>query len=92
MDIGKIVRGAVSNAAGWVGGAIGGTIGIPTTPSYSGNEFQLTIDEVISDEFSGWSLGTLQILDSIDEFIDGETREFTLKNGGSIISIVSSPE
>ena len=71
--------------------AIGGTIGIPTSPSYSGNEFKLTIDEVISDEFSGWSLGTLQILDSIDEFIDGATRDFTLKNGGSIISIVSSP-
>jgi|TARA_B100000073_G_scaffold52358_1_gene38590 hypothetical protein len=71
--------------------AIGGSTGIPTTSSYSGNEFQLTIDEVISDKFSGWSLGTLQILDSIDEFIDGFTREFPLKVGGQITSIVSSP-
>jgi hypothetical protein len=71
--------------------AIGGTIGIPTSTSYSGNEFQLTIDEVISDKFSGWSLGTLQILDNIDEFIDGSTRDFPLKQNGSSVSIVASP-
>jgi len=29
MNIGNIVKGAVSKAAGWVGGAIGGTIGGP---------------------------------------------------------------
>ena len=55
---------------------IGGTTGIPTTTSYSGNEFQLTIDEVSTDEFSGWSLGTLQVLDSIEEFIDGVNKGF----------------
>ena len=71
--------------------AIGGTIGIPTTASYSGNEFQLTVDEVFDDKFAGWSLGTLQILDNIDEFIDGARRDFPLKQGGSSISIVSSP-
>ena len=71
--------------------AIGGTTGIPTSTSYSGNEFQLTIDEVISDKFSGWSLGTLQILDNIDEFIDGTTKDFPLKQNGSSVSIVSSP-
>jgi len=30
MNIGNIVRGAVSKAAGWVGGAIGGAVGGPT--------------------------------------------------------------
>ena len=69
--------------------AIGGTTGIPTTSSYSGNEFQLTIDKVHADSFSGWSLGTLQVLDRVDKFIDGVRKDFPLTLGGSIVSIVA---
>jgi hypothetical protein len=71
--------------------AIGGTVGIPTTSSFSGNEFQVTIDEVADDKFGGWSLGTLQVLDSIEDLIDGVRKDFPLKLNGAITSIVSSP-
>ena len=71
--------------------AVGGTTGIPTTTSFSGNEFQLTIDEVSTDKFSGWSVGTLQVLDSIEGLIDGVRKDFQLKENGAITSIVSSP-
>ena len=70
--------------------AIGGTTGIPTTSSYSGNEFQVTIDEVADDKFAGWSLGTLQVLDSIEKYIDGERKDFPLALSGSLVSIVAS--
>jgi hypothetical protein len=69
--------------------AIGGTTGIPTTSSYSGNEFQLTIDKVHVDSFSGWSLGTLQVLDRVDKFIDGVRKDFPLTVAGDIVSIVA---
>ena len=70
--------------------AIGGTTGIPTTSSYSGNEFKLTIDKVHDDSFSGWSIGTLQVLDKVDDFIDGVRKDFPLTLGGSIVSIVAA--
>ena len=70
--------------------AIGGTTGIPTTSSYSGNEFQMTIDEVHIDEFSGWTIGTLDVLDRVDEFIDGVRKDFPLTKAGSIVSIVAA--
>ena len=70
--------------------AIGGTTGIPTTSSYSGNEFQITIDEIHDDEFTGWSVGTLQVLDRIDEYIDGVRKDFPLTLSGSIVSIVAA--
>ena len=70
--------------------AIGGTTGIPTTSSYSGNEFQLTIDKIHNDEFTGWSVGTLQVLDRIDEYIDGVRKDFPLTLSGSIVSIVAA--
>ena len=44
--------------------AIGGTTGIPTTSSYSGNEFRVTID-IADDKFSGWSVGTLEFLTTL---------------------------
>jgi hypothetical protein len=71
--------------------AIGGTTGIPTTSSYSGNEFQVTIDGVADDKFSGWSVGTLELLDNIEELIDGVRKDFPLKRNGDLVSIVSSP-
>ena len=71
--------------------AIGGTTGIPTSSSYSGNEFQITVDEIADDKFAGWSVGTLEILDNIEELIDGARKDFPLKLNGAITSIVSSP-
>ena len=67
---------------------VGGTTGIPTTSSYK--EFQVTIDEVATDKFSGWSLGTLEVLDNIDEYIDGERKDFPLFLNTERISIVAA--
>jgi len=70
--------------------AIGGTTGIPTTSSYSAvNEFKLTIDEIFNDDFSGWSVGQLQVLDDISDLIDGFRKDFPLSLAGDSISIVA---
>ena len=71
--------------------AIGGTTGIPTTSSFTGDEFQVTVDEIADDKFAGWSVGTLQLLDNIEDLIDGVRKDFPLKLNGEITSIVSSP-
>ena len=69
--------------------SIGGTIGIPTTSSFK--EFQVTIDRVSNDKFSGWSIGELQTLDSIEDQFNGSKKDFLLKVNQNIISILSSP-
>ena len=66
---------------------IGGSTGIPTTSSFS--EFKITIDEVFNDKFSGWTIGQLQVLDDINDFIDGSRKDFSLSLAGNSISIVS---
>jgi len=71
--------------------AIGGTIGIPTTGSASFREFQLSIQETYTDEFSGWSIGELQVLDNYDALFDGSRTEFPITVSGSLISIRSAP-
>ena len=67
---------------------IGGTTGIPTTSSYE--EFLVEITETFNDEFTGWSVGLLQVLDNWDDDFDGDTTTFQLtENGGDLISIRS---
>jgi len=68
---------------------VGGTTGIPTT-SGSFKEFQITIDKTFTDEFTGWSIGTLQVLDNIERYIDGERTAFPLSLSGNTVSIVAS--
>ena len=68
----------------------GGTTGIPTTSSFTNNPFELTIDEIYSDEFTGWSLGTLESLDDWDSKFDGNTTVFQLQRAGDTLSIRSS--
>ena len=62
---------------------IGGLTGIPTTSSFS--EFTLTVDKAIFDKFAGWSLGTLQVLDNVERFIDGARKDFPLSLAGSTV-------
>jgi len=64
---------------------VDGSTGIPTTSSFK--EFQLTIQNVFSDKFTGWSIGELQTLDDISDLFDGETTTFPLKVSGNLISI-----
>ena len=64
---------------------IGGLTGIPTTSSY--REMLLDVQTTFTDEFTAWSLGTLQVLDNLDNLFDGSTVAFSLRNSGSLITI-----
>jgi hypothetical protein len=66
---------------------VGGSIGIPTNTSLLFKEFNLTIDQIYNDTFYGWSVGTLQVLDSVENLIDGNRRLFPIKVDGQQISI-----
>ena len=66
---------------------IGGTTGIPTTSGYK--EFLIDINETFSDEFTGWSIGLLEMLDNWDSDFDGSTTAFQLTDNGDLISIRS---
>ena len=66
----------------------GGTLGIPTTSDF--DEFQLTVQDIFTDEFNGWSMGMLQTLDSVDHLFDANRTTFPIKVGGNIIAIKSS--
>ena len=70
----------------------GGATGIPTNPSLSFSEFQLTIQDVYSDNFNGYSPGEFQVLDRIDDQFDGIKKVFPLTLEGEPISIRASRE
>lgn len=71
--------------------AIGGTTGIPTTGSASFREFELSIQETYADEFSGWSIGELEVLDNYNALFDGSRTEFPISESGVVKSIRSAP-
>jgi hypothetical protein len=60
----------------------GGTVGIPTNSSLTFSEFQIVVSETISDSFSGWSFGDLQVLDPIDDLFDGRRKSFPIRLNG----------
>ena len=64
-----------------------GTTGIPTDPSKSFAEFQITIQDVSTDSFAGWTFGQLEVLDKIQSQFDGVKRTFTLQKDGAPITI-----
>jgi len=68
---------------------IGGLTGIPTDTSYSFSEFQITVEAIASDEFAGWSIGDLQVLDSIDSLFNNVDVNFPLSINGERTSIRS---
>ena len=70
--------------------SVGGTTGIPTTSSFTSNVFEIQIEKVISDEFTGWSLGVLDTFDDISAFIDGTRVDFPLIKAGVSVSINKS--
>ena len=65
---------------------LGGLTGIPTTGTGFA-EFNLTIDDIDSDEFNGWSIGTLELLDDISGLFDGETVAFQTKKDDLAVTI-----
>ena len=64
-----------------------GLTGIPTDPSITFEEFQITIQETLSDQFSAWYFGELEVLDKITSEFNGSKRAFTLKKGGVPVTI-----
>ena len=71
---------------------VGGTTGIPTDPSVSFSEFQISIQEVYNDNFNGFSPGEFEVLDRIDGLFDGEKKVFPLTLQNEPISIRASRE
>ena len=67
---------------------IGGSTGIPTTSGFK--EFNLTVDQIFTDKFTGWSIGDLQTLDNVEKYIDGERVNFPLLLAGDRLSILAS--
>lgn len=68
---------------------IGGPTGIPTT-GVSFKEFKVFIQKTFVDKFTGWSIGELQVLDSLDDKFNGETVSFPITLSNNLISILSS--
>ncbi len=70
---------------------IGGTVGIPTDTSIPFREFNVTIDRTYSDSFSGWTVGNLQVIDSLDSLFDDQRVLFPIKIQGVQKTILSKP-
>ena len=68
---------------------VGGTVGIPTDPHVSFDAFRLTIDEIDSDQFTGWSVGDWDVLDDFSNLFNGSRKRFPLKKGGNFVSFVA---
>ena len=70
---------------------VGGTVGIPTAGATEFREFQLTVNETVSDSFAGWTVGDFQVLDPLDSLFDGKTISFALNLNGTQQTIQSKP-
>lgn len=66
---------------------VGGSVGIPTISGSPFKKFEITVDRVFIDKFSGWSIGELQPLDNIESLFNNKRVIFTLKYFDEIISI-----
>jgi len=67
------------------------SVGIPTTSNANFEELELTINQVDSDQFTGWAVGQLQVLDNFSNLFDGSRRTFPISVGGDALSIQSRP-
>ena len=69
---------------------VGGSAGIPTDPTLTYKEFQLSIEEVRAAAFAGWTIGDLQVIDNWDSLIDGERKNFPIKYNDQYLTIRSA--
>jgi hypothetical protein len=69
----------------------GGLYGVPLDSSLTYNEFQITVAKVDDDEFSGWVIGDLQVIDPVDDLFDGIRTLFPIEIDGSRLTIRSKP-
>jgi hypothetical protein len=65
----------------------GGTTGIPTNTSLTFKQFQITVDKIFTDEFTGWTFGDLQVIDPIDNLFNGNRVDFPIKINGQLTTI-----
>ncbi len=71
---------------------VGGAVGIPTSASFTpSRQFELTVQETISDSFAAWTVGDFQVLDTLDSLFDGKTTSFALNLNGTQQTIQSKP-
>ena len=70
---------------------VGGAVGIPTAGADEFREFQLTVNETVSDSFAGWTVGDFQVLDPLDSLFDSKTTSFALNLNGVQQTIQSKP-
>jgi len=68
---------------------IGGLAGIPTDRTKPFREFRLTVESISADRFVGWSIGDLQVLDSIESLFNNIDVNFPLAINNERISIRS---
>ena len=68
---------------------IGGLVGIPTDTTKTFREFQITVESIAADSFAGWSVGDLQVLDSIESLFNSVDVTFPLSINGERTSIRS---
>jgi len=67
-------------------------VGIPTTSSFTpAQELEITVNEVDSDQFTGWAVGQIQVLDNFSNLFDGSRRTFPITVSGEALSIQSRP-
>jgi len=65
--------------------------GIPTTgTSANFKDFQVIVESVHDDKFTGWTFGQLEILDDFSAYFDGVKKSFTITKSGNIISLRSA--
>jgi hypothetical protein len=69
---------------------IGGTIGIPTDTTKQFKEFNIFVEEIRSDKFSGWFIGGIKVLDNISGLFDGVRKRFPLSIGNQRYSLISN--
>ena len=70
---------------------VGGTVGIPTDPTKTFEEFKITIDRVDADVFTAWSVGQIDVLDDFSNLFDGGRTTFPITQNGNALSIVAKP-
>lgn len=81
-----LIAGSIFDSANNVGNVGVGTSGVVYVHDIQiGNifqEFQITIDQTFTDEFSGYVFGDLVVFDSFDRLFNGRRIEFPIKLGG----------
>ncbi len=65
--------------------------GIPTTgTSANFKDFQVIVESVHDDSFTGWTFGQLEVLDDFSPFFNSVTKSFTITKAGVPVSLRSA--